>query len=301
LIPLPDLQPLKKPKMKIKLILALVASLTNNAFAEFKAPLPEFKNEKQLAEWRAGKASEATSQGYAAEETAFYTGKPYLTSAGGYAFKYRNYKPEIARWTSEDPSGFPDGANGSIYVPSPINTLDPSGLSGVRVTGVPVSGSTGSSLSIQIDDPPKSIGAQGIAQGEFIVSWIVDSSLSGWVVQKVTFDYSGVYLRDGGQYESNPRDPYWEAWRVDAGVVSGLLGPDPTDTFRTDPFLISANRGFAEIRGVVDFYRDSAIGSSNNPSTWDGHPLSGLLPTTTSLPSWWTGSGFNHSITVSWE
>ena len=45
--------------MKHKLTFALVASLTSTAFAEFKAPLPEFKNEKQLAEWRAEKASEA--------------------------------------------------------------------------------------------------------------------------------------------------------------------------------------------------------------------------------------------------
>ncbi len=93
-----------------------MASLTSTAFAEFKAPLPEFKKEKQLAEWRAEKAAEATSQGNAAEETAFYTGKPYLASSGGYVFKYRSYSPELARWTSEDPSGFPDGANNLLYV-----------------------------------------------------------------------------------------------------------------------------------------------------------------------------------------
>jgi hypothetical protein len=70
-------------KMKYKLTLALVAALTSTAFAEFKTPLPEFKNEKQLAEWRAEKASEATSQGYVPEEAAFYTSKPYLASSGG--------------------------------------------------------------------------------------------------------------------------------------------------------------------------------------------------------------------------
>jgi RHS repeat-associated protein len=102
--------------MKYKLTFALVASLTSTTFAGFKAPLPEFKNEKQLAEWRAEKACDASSQGYAAEETAFYTGKPYLASSGNYAFKYRNYSPEVARWTSEDPSGFPDGANNKLYV-----------------------------------------------------------------------------------------------------------------------------------------------------------------------------------------
>jgi RHS repeat-associated protein len=114
--------------MRYKLTFALVASLTSTAFAEFKAPLPEFKNEKQLAEWRAEKASEATDKGYTAEETPFYTGKPYLASSGSYAFKYRSYSPELARWTSEDPSGFPDGANGSIYAPCPTIDLDVAGL-----------------------------------------------------------------------------------------------------------------------------------------------------------------------------
>jgi len=114
--------------MKYQLTFALVASLTSTAFAAFQAPLPEFKNEKQLAEWRAEKASEATKQGYANEETAFYTGKPYLASSGGYAFKYRSYSPELARWTSEDPSGFPDGANTSAYAPIPTSQLDLEGL-----------------------------------------------------------------------------------------------------------------------------------------------------------------------------
>ncbi|MGL5020216.1 MAG: RHS repeat-associated core domain-containing protein [Luteolibacter sp.] len=119
--------------MKYKLTFALVASLTSTAFAAFQAPLPEFKNEKQLAEWRAEKASESASKAYAVEETAFYTGKPYLASSSSYAFKYRSYNPEAARWTSEDPSGFPDGANGNIYVPIPTSSLDFAGLWKVKM------------------------------------------------------------------------------------------------------------------------------------------------------------------------
>ena len=124
--------------MKYKLTFALVASLTSTAFAAFQAPLPEFKNEKQLAEWRAENASEATMQGYSVEESVFYTGKPYLESSGGYAFKYRSYNPELARWTSEDPSGFPDGANSLSYAPHPTSEIDPFGLNTVSVvTGTP--------------------------------------------------------------------------------------------------------------------------------------------------------------------
>jgi len=132
--------------MKYKLTFALVASLTSTAFAAFQAPLPEFKNEKQLAQWRAEKASEATSQGYKAEETAFYTGKPYLASSGNYAFKYRSYNPEMSRWTSEDPSGFPDGANGNLYAPTPTSGIDPNGLWKLQLVGsrITYGGNTGS-------------------------------------------------------------------------------------------------------------------------------------------------------------
>jgi RHS repeat-associated protein len=136
--------------MKYKLTLALVAFMTSTAFAAFQAPLPEFKNEKQLAEWRAEKASESTSQGYAAEESAFYTGKPYLASSGSYAFRYRSYRPEVARWTSEDPSGFPDGANGNTYAPNPLSAVDYMGLNTVTVTGS-VLGSLGTWAQDQID------------------------------------------------------------------------------------------------------------------------------------------------------
>ncbi len=113
--------------MKYKLTFALVASLTSTAFAAFQAPLPEFKNEKQLAEWRAEKAAETDAKSVT-QETAFYTGKPYLASTGNYAFKLRSYQPELARWTSEDPSGFPDGANQNRYAPTPTEEYDSLGL-----------------------------------------------------------------------------------------------------------------------------------------------------------------------------
>jgi RHS repeat-associated protein len=120
--------------MNTRLTLALMAILTNSAFASFPAPLPEFKNEKQLAEWRAEIAANETTQ-TTTEDTAFYTGKPYLASTNSYAFKYRNYNPELARWTSEDPSGFPDGANQNVYAPRPTSEYDYQGLQKAAFTG----------------------------------------------------------------------------------------------------------------------------------------------------------------------
>jgi len=58
----------------------------------------------------------------------FYTGKPYDSDTGSYTFKYRNYDPELNRWTTSDPSGFPDGANNSRYAPTPTTGIDWQGL-----------------------------------------------------------------------------------------------------------------------------------------------------------------------------
>ena len=54
----------------------------------------------------------------------FYTGKPYDSDLGSYVFNARNYNPEINRWISADPSGFPDGANASAYAPVPTYMFD---------------------------------------------------------------------------------------------------------------------------------------------------------------------------------
>jgi len=82
-------------------------------------PMPDFQTPAQLAKWRAEttaktvakEAAQASSSAKNDSSTGFYTGKPYLAESGSYAFKYREYNPEMNRWTTVDPSGFPDGAN----------------------------------------------------------------------------------------------------------------------------------------------------------------------------------------------
>ena len=68
-----------------------------------------------------------------------YTGKPYIKELGAYAFNFRYFDPEINRWTTVDPSGFPDGANNYRYVPNPVGQMDVDGrritsLSGILAT-----------------------------------------------------------------------------------------------------------------------------------------------------------------------
>jgi len=97
------------------------------------APLPEFKTPEQLAKWRSettarAEAQQASRPSTLDSSTPFYTGKPYLAESRSYAFKYRQYSPEMGRWTTVDPSGFPDGANNRVYAAVPTSELDANGL-----------------------------------------------------------------------------------------------------------------------------------------------------------------------------
>jgi RHS repeat-associated protein len=82
---------------------------------------------KQAAQAAAELATRDSSPATAPQEL-FFTGKPYLEENGQYLFLFRHYDPELARWTTPDPSGFPDGANNHIYGGKPLSGIDPLGL-----------------------------------------------------------------------------------------------------------------------------------------------------------------------------
>ena len=126
-------------KTKLALTLLVMAAVSINLYAAtsaLPAPLPDFMDQAQLAKWSADQAVAAKTTVSASEpSTQFYTGKPYVADAGGYIYKYRTYNPEMSRWTSADPSGFPDGANGQIYAPVPTTASDPTGLFEINAIG----------------------------------------------------------------------------------------------------------------------------------------------------------------------
>ena len=124
--------------MAMGLCTGLQASVTEH---QPPAPLPEFKTPEQLARWRAETTAKTANLESASSRpstldssTPFYTGKPYLAESGSYAFKYREYNPEMGRWTTVDPSGFPDGANAFSYVNNKsVSFFDDTGLTGKSV------------------------------------------------------------------------------------------------------------------------------------------------------------------------
>lgn len=74
---------------------------------------------------------------------AFFTGKP-LVGELGYAFLFRNYRPEQGKWQTADPLGYPDGWNNFAYVNNwVIFSVDPLG------TVIVVNGSDEYKASVQ--------------------------------------------------------------------------------------------------------------------------------------------------------
>jgi len=101
-----------------------VAVLSETSRAALQAGLPEFKSKQALQ----ARATSRQVNKEDASESIFYTGKPFEANREGYLFKYRNYSAGLNRWTSIDPSGFPDGINNNAYLPTPTYELDWQGL-----------------------------------------------------------------------------------------------------------------------------------------------------------------------------
>jgi RHS repeat-associated protein len=262
--------------MKHKLTFALVAFMTSTAFAAFQAPLPEFKNEKQLAEWRAEKAAEATSQGYAAKETAFYTGKPYLASTGSYAFKYRSYSPEVARWTSEDPSGFPDGPNCQIYAFAPTSGLDPLGLKWVFV-------GSDSSAGDYSDTFSEGVGIDGVYSASVSISGYTNGTASSLTIN-VNMDTS-----INGFFGASASSVISKTFTLNINETSGEVTVSGVDQFKKQG-------GFWSIGNVASAY---------NAGIKDGtNVVQGRVAFGHSYDSWgdinlgYEGSGLEVGITI---
>ena len=110
--------------------IVVVLGLTAATLAAHAGKLPEFMDAQQLSAWRTQHAAPtAVVVQTSDEQNQFFTGKPYDAARGTYLFMFRSYNPSIARWTSADPSGFPDGANNEQYcINNPLTFLDPLGL-----------------------------------------------------------------------------------------------------------------------------------------------------------------------------
>lgn len=109
-------------------------------------------------------------------EGGFFTGKPFIEGIGGFIFKYRSYSAADARWTSADPSGFPDGTNAFSYsMLNPITNVDPLGLK-TWTLDEPPAGAAGT----QGESSPKKPTRTAWVTGTNEIRWAKQWSATGW-------------------------------------------------------------------------------------------------------------------------
>ena len=84
---------------------------------------------------------------------AFFTGKP-LVGELGYAFLFRNYRPEQGKWQTADPLGYPDGWNNFAYVNNGV-TMAIDWLGGATHSGGNVTYGSAEITSISYNTPDK--------------------------------------------------------------------------------------------------------------------------------------------------
>lgn len=244
----------------------------------------------------AAHAGEENLPGIAAQPASyFYTGKPYDCDLDAYAFAFRSYDPVVARWTSTDPSGFPDGANNSFYAPSPTTGLDANGLAKVTVTGT-TKDVAANPLGFFIVNKPKQTG-NGIA-AEMKVRWKLNTNItgSGWVIQEINITKS-VFNADGTAATPAPFTPhYWEAWQVVNGTI--MNGEDRMFFGPHD-----YHHGTLTTSGLAGYFTDDQV-VANRPDAWSTTDVieSGGLFSTTNKPNWWNGGGgVTHQLKLHWE
>jgi len=160
----------------------------------------------------------------------FYTGKPYLAESGSYAFKYREYNPEMNRWTTVDPSGFPDGANNRVYASAPTSELDNNGLN-IIYTGTNSSLVADATAWNAVENSSYASGfgliSTSMNKAESGASWINDGSLNEAV------QYSNLY--------TTVVDPQINSWlhsnisaNGNKGVNMSAISNDPSQPGHED-------------------------------------------------------------------
>jgi len=174
-----------------------------------------------------------------------FTGKPFDRSLKSYRYPFRDYRPELARWTSADPIGFPDGPNQHFYAAVPNMGMDVMGLDYLDI-----SFSYGSSYGV------------GVIGGIYVSP----SSTGGFSVSP----YIGGGLMTTGpagsiSFSPNNVSPKSWSWQVSAtvpqtgvGVNSGSFGGGVTnsgnDGFNTSISYVEAGIGLPNGVSATTYY-----------------------------------------------
>ena len=242
-------------------------------------------DKRQLASWRAETASKSAEAKQ--EDPASFTGRPYFASTETYAFKFRSFDPNAARWTSEDSSGFPDGANGSFYAPTPTSDIDYAGLWRIKLTssgdGLTIyGGGPGTYTYTDTDGPLRTHGSIDItgAQGDIKDTWnfltISEASYTGLATKQAIAMYRVSVSSDGNLYFSNATGTVNVGNDLNASSSADITGE------QTQKLSLSLQSGaFYQATGISGFNIDvQGYGGGLTWTTAD-RKVVGIVPTLT--------------------
>jgi len=287
-----------KPKY-IAVVAALAAIVVQSALA---GSLPEIMTPGELRALRAGqiaRAAAAQADVAKSETPTLYTGKISDADSGGYLFKYRNYDPELSRWMTVDPSGFPDGVNCNSYAPNPLSEVDWCGLIGVYVWGYPTTTNISPSpLGITIVDEAERVG--DAVQAKMVTDWTYSGQGTGFAVQHIQLQWNIYNQSDNSVFRQEGLE-YWEAWHYG---MTNTFSYGGRDTYLSASFPTSTYGSFT-VTGTAKFFTTQEV-SSSSPSFWGQVSVNGWMPaldlkSTQQQPSWWSTSGaLSHDMQISW-
>jgi RHS repeat-associated protein len=214
-------------------------------------------------------------------------------------YGYRYYNASTGRWLSRDSIEEAGGLNLFAFVENdPANCADPLGEaarpkkpSGPKPPKPPHPPKVPFRLVIESYDTPHVTGDCGGAESTIKFRLDGAKGTTGWLVQHLTLDYP-IY-NCSGKVISHLIDSYWEAWRVEDGVI-----------YTGDPDKIMMEGGYDTFgipnqpvgtRGTA-LRKDGYVGFQEGDATpFPGHiPEAGGLPSTRTAPAGWSDSSKLH-------
>jgi RHS repeat-associated protein len=150
-----------------------------------------------------------------------YTGKPYDTVTGLYNYGYRDYAPEVARFTTMDP--IRDGANWFAYVNNdPVNWVDLWGLGCTKASDKEATNFYSNSSTFFTVLP-----GDVFDRGEFTINVIGATVTTNVATNKNTINVSSFTTKGPFEYNASAATPATVI--VDGSVYDrGMLTPQPS-------------------------------------------------------------------------
>ena len=143
-----------------------------------------------------------------------FAGGLYDTDTRLVRFGFRDYDPEIGRWTAKDPIGFA-GGDTDLYgyvLNDPVNLVDPDGIVGIDTIMFAVDFAEG--FIMPTAPPPSPGGLAGYIARDRFDTYVDLNEVKDYIVDSwIEYLYSDPFFKPGKQLTSpyKPGEYYWKS------------------------------------------------------------------------------------------